>query len=176
VATRTRGAIVLELDGRPAEEVYLEALGAAREDLDDRAFERFAVLHPLGQPELDGRLRLRHVIRRAPGGGLQCATPIPTGAAVWFTEQGPATILASAGRAVREALEPLEGDAAAALVFDCAARKRALGPVLPEEGDTICSAVPGTAAVSGLYTRGEVARMRGAKGDRSHAIVVVAFG
>jgi hypothetical protein len=28
----------------------------------------------------------------------------------------------------------------------------------------------------GLYTHGEVARLRGAKGDRNHAVVTVAFG
>jgi hypothetical protein len=30
--------------------------------------------------------------------------------------------------------------------------------------------------VIGLYTHGEVARLRGAKGDRNHAVVTVAFG
>ena len=39
----------------------------------------------------------------------------------------------------------------------------------------LLDALDGVEAVAGLYTRGEVARTRGAKGDRNHAIVVVGF-
>src|SRR4051794_23431600 len=77
IATRTDGRVLLELNGLPAERVYLEGLGCAGVVLEDDAFERFAVVHPLAQPELGGQLRLRHVIGRAPGGGLRCATRIP---------------------------------------------------------------------------------------------------
>ena len=69
IATRPDGRTVRELDGRPAEDVYLEAR-ARGTSLDDRAFEAVAVLHPLAQPELRGDVRLRHVIGRADGGGL----------------------------------------------------------------------------------------------------------
>ena len=69
----------------------------------------------------------------------------------------------------------LEGAPSAALVFDCAARKRALGASLPEEAGALVSAFGDVPALSGLYTRGEVGRTRGAKGDRNHAAVVVAF-
>ncbi len=174
IVTRTEGRAVRELDGRPAEEVYLEGLGRAGERLDDRAFEALAVLHPLAQPELRGLFRLRHVLRRAPGGGLLCATAIPPNAAVFFTEQTAETIVASAGSAVDEALAPL-GPPRAALVFDCAARQRALGERLPDEGEALVAALGGVPAVAGLFTRGEVGRMRGSKGDRNHAVVVVAF-
>jgi len=71
---------------------------------------------------------------------------------------------------------PLAGDPAGMLVFDCAARKRALGAELAEEGRALLTSLQGTHAVAGLYTRGEVARKRGAKGDRNHAVVVVGFG
>ena len=70
----------------------------------------------------------------------------------------------------------MEGGARGALVFDCAARQRALGPAVADEGRAVVEALAGVDAVAGLYTRGEVARTRGAKGDRNHAIVVVAFG
>ena len=30
--------------------------------------------------------------------------------------------------------------------------------------------------MAGLYTHGEIGRIRGAKGDRNHAVVVVAIG
>ncbi len=175
IATRTDGRVLLELNGRPAEDVYLEGLGVAGPRLEDEDFEALAVLHPLGQPELRGQLRLRHVIGRAPGGGLACATTIPANAAVWPTEQTEETIIVSGGYAVREALDLLPGPPSAALVFDCAARKRALGPRLADEAAVLLETLGDEAAVCGLYTRGEVGRTRGAKGDRNHAIVVVAL-
>ena len=176
IATRTEGRALLELNGRPAEAVYLEGLDWPGVALDDDDFESLAILHPLAQPELRGVPRLRHVRGRATGGGLACATPIPPNAAVWFTEQSQQTIVESAADAVHEALGPLPGGARAGLVFDCAARKRAVGSRLTEEAESLLSAFGDTAAVTGLYTRGEVGRTRGAKGDRNHAVVVVAFG
>ena len=175
IATRTEGRALRELNGRPAEEVYLEGLGRSA-PLDDGAFETFAVLHPLGQPELRGQLRLRHVLGRAEGGGLECAAAIPANAAVWFTEQTRETIVASAVRAVHETLARLPAPPRAGLIFDCAARRRALGGGVAEEGRALSSAFGDVTSLSGLYTRGEVGRVRGAKGDRNHAIVVVAFG
>ena len=174
IATRTEGRALRELNGRPAEDVYLEGLGRPGEQLDDDEFESLAVLHPLAQPELRG-VRLRHVHGRADGGGLACATPIPPNAAVWFTEQSRQTIVDSAVDAVRDAVGGLSGPPRAGLVFDCAARKRALGDGVAEEADAVVSAFDDVPTMTGLYTRGEVARTRGAKGDRNHAIVVVAF-
>jgi hypothetical protein len=132
------------------------------------------VLHPLAQPELRGELRLRHVHGRAPGGGLACATRLPPNAAVWFCEQSAGSIVDSGRAAARDAVVRLPGPPRAALVFDCAARKRALGPRLEEEAREVEHALAAP-AVGGLYTRGEVGRVRGAKGDLNHAIVVVAF-
>ena len=172
VATDTQGRTLRELDGRPAEEVYLEGLGRGGEQLDDEAFEELAVLHPLAQPELRGVFRLRHVLGRAPGGGLACATTIPRSAAVFFTEQTPDTIVASAVEAAHDALASLPHPRAA-LVFDCAARKRALGSRLPDEGAALAAALEDVEALGGLFTRGEVGRTRGSKGDRNHAVVVV---
>src|SRR5207248_2566889 len=67
IVTRAAGRTLLELDGRPADEVYAEKVGA---DLDEEELHRAAVRHPLAQPELSGEVRLRHVFGRAPGGGL----------------------------------------------------------------------------------------------------------
>jgi hypothetical protein len=175
IATRTDGRAVRELNGRPAEEVYLEGLGRSGPVPDDDGFESLAVLHPLAQGELRGLLRLRHVRGRAEGGGLACATRIPPNAVVWFTEQTEETIVASAGRAVRETLDLLPAPPRAALVFDCAARKRALGPELEREVDALVTEFGQVPALTGIYTRGEVGRTRGAKGDRNHAVVVVAL-
>ncbi len=65
----------------------------------------------------------------------------------------------------------------AALVFDCAGRRRALGPELGREVEAVAAALGSSGAqLAGLYTNSEVARLKGAKGDRNHAVVTVAFG
>jgi hypothetical protein len=175
IVTRTDGRTIRELDGRPAETVYLERLGAAGRDLDDGHFESLAALHPLAQPALRGDLRLRHVRGRADEGGLACAARIPANAVVWLTEQSEEQIIESAREAVAEASRGAGGAPRAALVFDCAARKRALGERVDEEARALVGTFAEPPAVAGLYTRGEAGRTRGAKGDRNHAVVVVAF-
>jgi hypothetical protein len=175
IVTRSDGRRILGLNGRRAEDEYLEAIGRGRRELSDADFERLAVLHPLAQLELGGRIRPRHVRGRAPAGGLLCAAAIPENAAVAFGEQSPKGILASAETAMRDALAPLAERAGAALVFDCAARRRVLGIDPQAEVDVLTSTLGNGRPLVGLYTRGEVARTRGATGDLNHAVVIVAF-
>jgi hypothetical protein len=47
---------------------------------------------------------------------------------------------------------------------------------LPQEVEAIREAAGPGLPLAGLYTSGEVARLHGAKGDRNHAVVTVAFG
>ena len=175
IVTRSEGRRILGLDGRPAEEAYLEAIGYPGAELSDSEFERLAVLHPLAQLEMGGRVRPRHVRGRAPGGGLLCATAIPENAAVAFGEQSPHGVRSSALAALRGRAAATDRPARAALVFDCAARRGVLGIDPQAEVDVLTSALGSTWPLVGLYTRGEVARTRGASGDLNHAVVIVAF-
>lgn len=181
IVTKADGRTVLQLDGRRAEDVYLEKLDALDTPLDDSAFEKLSVVHPLAQPELSGDVRLRHVLGRTPDGGLICATHLPANAAVEFTDEEPEGIVVSAWEGVTTALAGLKGmTPKAVLIFDCAGRKHALaahGETLEREaGALIASLGDPPPPVAGLYTRGEIGRVRGAKGDRNHAVVVVAIG
>src|SRR5437764_863849 len=70
----------------------------------------------------------------------------------------------------------LGGPPRAAIIFDCAGRKRALAvhsaPLEHEAGALIQSFGDEPPPLTGLYTHGEIGRVRGAKGDRNHAVVV----
>jgi hypothetical protein len=181
IVTKADGRTILQLDGRRAEDVYLEKLGLADRVLQDWEFEALSVVHPLAQPELSGDVRLRHVLGRTSDGGLICATHVPANAAVEFTDEEPDGIVVSAWDAVTLAQEKLDGGPTrAAVVFDCAGRKRALavhGEELEREAGTLIRSLGDTPPpLAGLYTHGEIGRVRGAKGDRNHAVVVVAFG
>jgi hypothetical protein len=177
IVTRSEGQLILEIDGRPAESIYLERLGIDP-GLDDEGFAEIAITHPISQPELHGNRRLRHVLGRDGEGGLLCATHIPSSAAVEFTELSRPALVRSGRESVAAALEPL-GDrgARAAMVFDCSGRRKILGDSQGSEVKTIAGSFGGTPPpLAGLYTNGEVARVRGAKGDYNHAVVTVALG
>jgi hypothetical protein len=178
IVTRSSGPVVLQLDGRPAEAVYLEKLGVADVPLSDADFETIAMAHPLAQPELSGDLRPRYVRGRAPGGGLICATSIEANAPVVVCEQKPEATVRSAMAAVDQAVRQLSGPAEAVLLFDCAARSEWFGnPLASRELDSVISSLgDGAPALAGAYTRGEIGRIRGAKGDRNYSVVVVALG
>jgi hypothetical protein len=181
IVTRSDGPNVIELDGRPAEAVYFEKLGVDGDDLDDDEFETLAMTHPLAEPELSGAVRPRYVRARAPGGALVCATSIERNAAVAVCDQTPDTIVRSASAAVEDAVSQLEGPVEAALVFDCAARSAWFqGPLASALADrelaSLAEAFGQPApSLAGVYTRGEIGRARGAKGDRNHSVVVAAF-
>jgi hypothetical protein len=180
IVTRAEGPNVIQLDGRPAETVYFEKLGVDRVDLDEE-FEALAMVHPLAEPELSGAVRPRYVRARAPGGALVCATSIERNAAVAICDQTAERIVQSARAAVKDAISQLEGPAEAALVFDCAARSAWFrGPLAAalarRELDSLAAAFGQPApSLAGAYTRGEIGRARGAKGDRNHSVVVAAF-
>jgi hypothetical protein len=178
ILTRSSGQLVQEIDGRPAEEVYLEQLGFAGLAFDDHEFEAMSITHPIAQPELHGDVRLRHVLGRTEEGAIVLGTGIPESAVIEFTELDFEELLASGAASVNSALGGLRGESPrAAIVFDCAGRRRALQEGLPHEVAAIISSLgsPPPPTV-GLYTHGEVARIRGAKGDRNHAVVSVVFG
>lgn len=176
IVTRSAGRLIHELNGRPALEVFLEETGFAGVSLTGPDFEALAVTHPLAQPELNRSERIRHILGRD-GSSLICATRIPENAAVMFTRETPENVVATAGQGVSEAVAALgDAPARAALIFDCAGRKRAAAGSLSHEVAGLLSAFGGRRPpLAGLFTHGEVARIRGAKGDRNHALVVVAF-
>jgi hypothetical protein len=176
IVTSSTGRYVDEIDGRPAVAVYLEKLGYGDLELSDDQFEALAVTHPIAQPELQGHTRIRHVLGRR-GASLHMATHIPSNAAIEFTHETPEEIVAASRESVRLAVEGIGGAAPrAALIFDCAGRKRAVAGSLSHEVSALLDAFPDPAPpLAGLFTHGEIARSRGAKGDLNHAVVTVAF-
>ena len=169
--TASEGLVITELDGRPASEHYLDRHGQLAGPLDDDEFEAFAVTHPLAQTGPVGERRLRH-IRWREGTALACATHLPAGSEVEFTHQSPADIIAASSRAVEASLDALGRPPGAALVFDCAGRKRAIGGSLGLESSALYAAFGSVPPLAGAFTYGEVARTDRPEGDLNHAIVV----
>ena len=157
-------------------DVYLERVGGKAE-IDDATFEQMAITHPLAQPEEHGNRRLRHILGRTPEGALLCSTHIPAGAKVEFTVLSLDELVRSGLDSVAGSLGSLSNqDPAGALIFDCAGRRKVLGHGQAQEVTAITKTFGDPPPpFAGLYTDGEVARVRDARGDHNHSVVTVAI-
>jgi hypothetical protein len=176
-ATAVEGTQVLELDNRPAVDVYLERLGAdpaLANDLD--SFTQFALTHPLALIRRRG-----DEIRWVNGADLErkslrCSVDIQRNAQVWLTEGDCQSTIDAVEVACAQAIEQLEGrPAIGAIAFNCAARRAVLGTdgLIDEVGQM--GAHLGGIPVAGFYTYGEFARVRGPNGFHNQTLVVLAF-
>jgi hypothetical protein len=177
IVTRSSGPNLIQLDGRPAQDVYLEKLAVDGESLTDDEFDALAMVHPLAEPELSGAVRPRYVRARGPDGSLVVATHVEQNAAIEICDQTPDAIVQSARTAAEGAVAQLDGPVDAAVVFDCAGRSAWFGGGLAErEFESLTTGFSGLLpSLAGVCTRGEIGRVRGAKGDRNHSVVVAAF-
>jgi hypothetical protein len=168
LVTRAAPGRVVELDGRPAAEVYRERLGGGRQPVE------VTLAHPLGMGRRIGEHHVRWVADDDAADG-SLASSVPAGALVWVMESDVEGVQAATDAACREALDGLDGEPALALlVLDCNARLLFLGDGVTDEVERIVGHADG-AAVAGLYTYGEIARTRGSAGFHQQTLVVLAI-
>jgi hypothetical protein len=179
LVTDSSGHHVLELDDRPALDVYLDRLDAPAEArVDPAAFTRFALTHPLGLARRSGEDHVRFVgeadfERRS----LVCIAEVPQGGLAWLMEGDAESVLTATEAACHDALVPLGGARPLGMVaFDCIARRGVLG----DEGISteIARVAEGThqAPMAGFYTYGEIARTHGVTGFHNQTLVLLALG
>jgi hypothetical protein len=160
--TRTDGADLLTLDGRPALDVYLERTSAPGGLAADAAgFARFADAHPLGirlrADEEHVRLVLGADLQRR---SLRTTAELPQGGMAWLMVRDGHAVARAARVAADDAIGRLDGRAPLALL--------SFGELgtLPEID------VP----LAGLSGAGEIARARGTNGfhNYTHAVLAIA--
>lgn len=167
--TRSDGMLLLELDGRPALDVWLEdvrATGATPPEGPaelalylachyEIGFQREVVSGP--DPDIAGR----ELIARAPfaireDGALQMSASIPEGAHCNVMSATTADMIAAAERAAIRAVQRAGGDAAGAFVFPCAGRLVALADAMETEQARVHAAIG--APTAGACVFGEIVR------------------
>lgn len=176
--TKADGSVVLEVDGRPAWDVWLEETG-------DRA--RSLGLDPEGQPgafllrfeaglRVAGEFKVRAPLAPKPGGGILFATAMDEGTVFNIMESDVASQVDSAVEAANSAREALGGaPVAGAVVFDCICRKLILGDEYDRMVRAVSSALGG-APLAGFETYGEIAMNSGdMSGFHNTTTVVLAF-
>jgi hypothetical protein len=145
-ATKTEGALLLELDGKPAFSIYEKYFGDAARELRDEAMSKLALTYPLGVVEGDT------VLVRAPlsvddAGGILCGAEIKQGASVRLLLGSKDAMIAAASRAGMRAKNALGGAApAVAVVMSSMTRRKILGTDAMKEihavGDALGTHVP----------------------------------
>jgi hypothetical protein len=179
LVTASDGNRVLELDKRPALDVYLDRLSAPPEARGDAAaFTRFAATHPLGLAGRRGEEMVRFVSAADfSDRAVECIAEVPSGAVAWFMDGDDDSVLEATDAACSDALDALGGSPPRGLIaFDCIARRGVLGDEgIDGEIERVAAHGDG-APVAGFYTYGEIARMRGIQGFHNQTLVVLAVG
>jgi two-component sensor histidine kinase len=154
LTTCCRDHEVLELDNRPADEIYSRIMGIPRETLAGRHLT-LTTGRPLGTPDLYGQYSLNVASYFTEARGVRFAQPVTDGAVLTVMEANQDELVAAGPEALRKAL--LRGsivEPSLVLVFSCALRTRLLGERFGEEISEVRNLVP-KVPVLGFYSFGE---------------------
>ncbi|MEO6712301.1 MAG: FIST C-terminal domain-containing protein [Mycobacteriales bacterium] len=176
--TKSVDGRVFSLDGRPALDAYLDRLVAPAEAYTDlAAFRAFAATRPLSiKRRTGGEVRGVDAQPDFANRSLSCSGELPQGGQAWAMRGDTSSVIAATREACDEAMGVL-GDRRpiAVMAFDCLGRYLALGDAGIKEELSIIAESAGGAALSGLYTYGEIARTRGMHGYHHMTLVVLAI-
>jgi hypothetical protein len=161
LVTRSAGARVAELDDENAFDVFRRTAESCGDVVSREGFVGFAMLHPLGIPQIVGPDLIRDPLEVDAAGTLTCLGEVPEGSVVRLMLGGTAALLdagaAAAADARAAAVQPVQG----ALLFDCFSRARLFGGQFPRELERIHAGLGERVPLMGCLTLGEVAAPAG---------------
>jgi hypothetical protein len=182
--TRADGNSLLELDGRPALDVWREAIGAGPDDVLDQSHTAALAMGVEQKVTVDGREKSIYLIRAAFGfnsetKGIRVQAAIPQGSKILFHHRTVDVVREGTVAMADELSRRLAGKTPwAVLGFECGARTAPfLGPASTlEENVALQSAVAPDAPWLGLLAWGEVASLGGGPTvhNYSYPLVVLA--
>lgn len=161
--TKSDGATLQEVDGKPAISIYEDYFGKKAEELKSEPLARMAITYPLGMSvEGSSELLIRDPITVNADGSIVCAAEIPVGSEVRIMIGSKDDAVSAAKDAARKAIAQL-GDKKpkAAILFNCIARQKLFGVEANDEINEIMSVLGQDTPLIGFYTYGEQAPLGG---------------
>jgi hypothetical protein len=155
-ATKSEGNLIYTIDNRPALEMYLHYLGHKESSLDDQIafFETVGTHYPF---QIERKNRAPKMC--APIGydkekdALVCESDVPQGSKLRFSTPPDFDIIETVISKAEEIKKEQNTEADALLIFSCAGRLSALGPMAQEENEGLYKIW--NAPMAGFYTYGE---------------------
>lgn len=163
--TKSHGAVVEELDHRPAISIYQDYFGEKAEDIKKEPLARMAITYPLGikVPDLDEYL-IRDPITVDEKGAITCAAEIPEGSEIRLMIGSKERAVEAAQEAARTLMREFERDHTTPkllLMFNCIAREKLFAQKAKDEIDAVMNIIGIDVPLLGFYTYGEVAPIGG---------------
>ncbi|MCP4501895.1 MAG: hypothetical protein GY822_18210 [Deltaproteobacteria bacterium] len=176
--TRSEGAVVYEINGRPAFDVWAEETkdnaGLDPHSLQGDDVGAFLLTYEAGLA-VGSELKVRAPLSKGDDGSLIFACGIPEGAVIRITESNPQRQIDSASTAAEQAFQQVNGECAGAVVFDCICRNLILGDGFETAVRDMSKAL-GDVKIAGFETYGEVALDMGEmSGFHNTTTVLLAF-
>jgi len=162
--TKSSGAILHELDGKPAINIYRDYFGAEEaQKLQEETLAKLAITYPLGMTVAGSdEMLIRDPITVDKNGSITCAAEIPEGSEIRLMVGSREEAVKVAKVAAERAIEQLEGlPPKAVIIFNCIARSKLFGERSGEEINAIQEAVGAETPLIGFYTYGEQAPLGG---------------
>jgi hypothetical protein len=161
--TKSHGAVVEEIDGKPAISIYEEYFGKKADELKEEALATLAITYPLGMNVTGSEeLLVRDPITADSNGAITFAAELPEGSEVRLMIGSKAEAIEAARVAANQALAQLNGtEPRAAIMFNCIARSKLFGTEADEEIKAVQSVIGPNVPLIGFYTYGEQAPLGG---------------
>ena len=184
--TKSKGAVLYELDNKPAVSIYEEYFGTKADVLKREPLARLAITYPLGikVPELEEYL-IRDAITVDEHGAITCAAEIPEGSEIRLMIGSKEKAIEAAQDAARHLMKDFalqNSKPKFLLMFNCIAREKLFAQKAKEEIDAIMEIIGRDVPLLGFYTYGEQAPIGGETRDskkinsRFYNETVVIFG
>lgn len=180
--TRSNGAVIEELDGKPAISIYEEYFGKKAEELKQEPLAKMAITYPLGlKVEGSDEMLIRDPLSVDEKGAITCAAEIPLNCEIHLMIGSKNEAIAAASDAAKRAMSELKNKASFIIIFNCIARNKLFGKDASSEIEAIKSVVGHDVPIIGFYTYGEIAPIKSSgKGGVScfhnETIVILAIG
>lgn len=163
--TKAEGAVLHELDGRPAVSIYEDYFGENTEDLRKEPLARMAITYPLGIKVGESEEYLiRDPITVDEKGSITCAAEIPEGSEVRLMIGSKEKAIEAAQEAARHLMSEFETEKTSpkfVLMFNCIAREKLFGQKANEEIQAVMDILGRDVPLIGFYTYGEQAPLGG---------------